>query len=255
MMNATNLKKQWLKEEAIAHIHGWDFSHLRGRYTEETDLPWDYEKIIRRYLKPTDHLLDIDTGGGEFLMSLHHFNHLISCTEAYPPNIKLCEETLLPLGVHFKAGTYDALPFDDESFDIIINRHGSSDSKELLRVLKPGGIYITEMVGENNDRELVELLLPGTPKPFHGLNLADQKIQFEASGFTVLEGQEAYRPITFFDVGALIWFARVIEWEFPEFSVSRCYDRLVMAQKILEENGSIDGSIHRYLIVASKKRI
>ena len=26
-------------EESIAHIHGWDFSHLDGRYTEEDDLP------------------------------------------------------------------------------------------------------------------------------------------------------------------------------------------------------------------------
>ena len=29
----------WKKEESVAHIHGWDFSHIEGRYTEETDLP------------------------------------------------------------------------------------------------------------------------------------------------------------------------------------------------------------------------
>ena len=27
----------WKKEESVAHIHGWDFSHIEGRYTEETD--------------------------------------------------------------------------------------------------------------------------------------------------------------------------------------------------------------------------
>ena len=35
----------WKKEESVAHIHGWDFSHIEGRYTEETDLPWNYQHI------------------------------------------------------------------------------------------------------------------------------------------------------------------------------------------------------------------
>ncbi len=38
----------------------------------------------------------------------------------------------------------------------------------MNRILKPGGIFITQQVGEDNDRELVELLLPGTPKTFPG---------------------------------------------------------------------------------------
>ena len=62
----------WKREESVAHIHGWDFSHIVGRYTEETDLPWNYQNIILDYLKPEMKLLDIDTGGGEFLLSLRH---------------------------------------------------------------------------------------------------------------------------------------------------------------------------------------
>ena len=53
----------WKREESVAHIHGWDFSHIEGRYTEETDLPWNYQNIILDYLKPEMKLLDIDTGG------------------------------------------------------------------------------------------------------------------------------------------------------------------------------------------------
>ena len=71
-MKETELINSLKKEESIAHIHGWDFSHIAGRYTEETDLPWDYQRIIFDYLKPEMKLLDIDTGGGEFLLSLHH---------------------------------------------------------------------------------------------------------------------------------------------------------------------------------------
>lgn len=71
-MTENELINAWNNEESIAHIHGWDFSHIADRYTEETDLPWDYQRIILDCLKPEMKLLDIDTGGGEFLRSLHH---------------------------------------------------------------------------------------------------------------------------------------------------------------------------------------
>ena len=51
-MNEHELINIWKKEELAAHIHGWNFSHIEGRYTEETDLPWDYRHIILDYLKP-----------------------------------------------------------------------------------------------------------------------------------------------------------------------------------------------------------
>ena len=48
-MNREKLKVQWKQEEAQAHIHGWDFSHIDGRYEEENDLPWNYELLVRKY--------------------------------------------------------------------------------------------------------------------------------------------------------------------------------------------------------------
>ena len=52
-MNRAELKSIWKKEEKTAYIKGWDFSHIHGRYEEENDLPWDYEKIVRQYLTDT----------------------------------------------------------------------------------------------------------------------------------------------------------------------------------------------------------
>lgn len=74
-MKNTDLKAVWKKEEEIAYIHGWDFSHIYGRYEEEMDLPWDYRKIIKQYLNDDMNILDYDTGGGEFLLSLGHPFH------------------------------------------------------------------------------------------------------------------------------------------------------------------------------------
>ena len=47
-------------------------------------------------------------------------------------------------------------------------------------------------------------------------------------------------------------FARIIEWEFPDFSVAKCFDRLVKVQEQLDRDGKIEGTIHRYLIAARK---
>jgi len=253
-MNANELIAFWREEENAAHIHGWDFSHIDGRYTEETDLPWNYRNTILHYLKPTMKILDVDTGGGEFLLSLGHPCANVSATEAYPPNVQLCKQTLLPMGIDFRAADGgNALPFEDATFDIVLNRHGDFNEHETYRVLKPGGIFITEQVGAENDRELVALLLPDAtelPFPEQYLHIASEKLK--AKGFEIIEEQECFRPIQFFDVGALVWFAHIIEWEFPDFSVDKCSERLINAQKLLNTNGCIEGQIHRFFLVARK---
>lgn len=89
-MNHAQLKAAWKREEAQAHIHGWDFSHIRGRYEEEHDLPWDYEALARSCLRADAMLLDYDTGGGEFLLSLGHPGAQTAATEGYPPPTSPC---------------------------------------------------------------------------------------------------------------------------------------------------------------------
>lgn len=84
-MHEARLKEAWLREENAAHMLGWDFSHLRGRYKEDTRLPWDYRTIVLAHLKSHTHLLDMGTGGGEFLLTLKYPHSLTTVTEAYPP--------------------------------------------------------------------------------------------------------------------------------------------------------------------------
>jgi hypothetical protein len=53
-------------------------------------------------------------------------------------------------------------------------------------------------------------------------------------------------------VGAFVWFAHIIEWEFPGFSVEKCFDKLLYMQRDVELIGKIEGTIHRFLLVARK---
>ena len=244
----------WKQEEQAAHMIGWDFSHIAGRYSEADGLPWDYRQTILKYLTPDMRILDIDTGGGEFLLSLGHPHALTAATEAYPPNVELCSHKLLPLGIDFRAADGKGpLPFPDAQFDMVIDRHGDFNAQEIARVLKPGALFITQQVGAQNDRELVALLLGDVPLPFPDQTLAITKERFMDAGFSILEEGEVFRPIRFYDVGALVWFARIIEWEFPGFSVDSCLDRLTKAHRQIQAQCCVEGSIHRFMLVAEKK--
>ena len=252
-MTTEELRMIWEKEESIAQIKGWDFSHIYGRYEEENSLPWDYKTIIHEMLLDDMKLLDYDTGGGEFLLSLRHPYENTAATEGYSPNVQLCREKLLPLGIDLReCADASHVLFDDNSFEIIINRHGDLDPSEIRRMLKPGGFFVTQQVGSENDRELVDAVLPGVEKSFPHNNLKEQREVFEKAGFDILMADEAFCPIRFFDVGAFVWFARIIEWEFPGFSIEKCFDRLLQLQRIIEKDGKIEGTTHRFLIVAQK---
>ena len=143
-MDRDALIAAWKTEEEIAHIHGWDFSPVEGRVVEAPP-PWDYREEILRHLKPEMRILDIDTGGGEFLLSLQH-------------------------------------------------PHKNTAAKE------------------------------------------------------------SFRPIRFYDVGALVWFARIIEWEFPGFNVDSCLDRLFAVHERLTQESAISGTAHCIFLEVRKQQ-
>lgn len=248
-----HFREIWLKEEKHA-FSGWDFSHLNGRWTD-SEPPWDYRREVLDGLAPEHRLLDMGTGGGEFLMTLGHPPAATAVTEGYPPNLALCRERLSPLGVDVRAvNEDDELPFEAEAFDRVISRHESFCADEVRRVLKPGGRFVTQQVGGKNDRELSLRLIEGFRPAFPDHDLAHNVRALSEAGFEILRAEEYFGPIRFYDTGALAFFARVIPWEFPEFSVERCWDRLMDVQREIEQRGFVEGTEHRFLIVARKMR-
>ncbi len=250
-MNEKELILKWKNEEKNASITGWDFSYIDGRYHEDTSFPWDYREVIKKHLLPDMKLFDIDTGGGEFLLSLNHPFKNCAASEGYEPNAQLCEKTLLPLGVDFRKGVASHLPFEDDSFDIVINRHGDFYPKEIKRVLKKNGLFITQQVGAENDRELVELLYgKSMPLPYPEQYLNKAKDKFSSAGFEILDEGECKKPIRFYDTSALVWFCKIIEWEFPSFSVESCVDGLFKAEEQIRKDGFVEAYTHRFFLVA-----
>ncbi|MCR6513426.1 class I SAM-dependent methyltransferase [Clostridium sp. LY3-2] len=250
-MNREELKNYLKKEEGLS-FKGWDFSHLENRWEEEK-LPWDYESILKSYLKDDFKLLDMGTGGGEFLLSLNHPYKNTSITENWEPNVKLCKEKLSPLGIGvFEVLRDDELPFEDDTFDLIINRHASFDLKEVYRILKAGGVFITQQVGGKNNEILSKRLTKGFRPKYSNNNLKNVLKKAEDNNFEVILGKEFYPYLRFKDLGALVYFAKIIEWEFPGFSVQNSFEELVKLNEEIEEKGFVYSLEHRYIVVLKK---
>ncbi len=251
-MTREELKIKWLQEERVELI-GWDFSYISNR-TESESLPWDYRETIKKYLSKKMYLLDLGTGGGEFLLELNHPYSLTAVTESYLPNLELCRRKLSKLGIDVQYGDYESLlPFNSETFDIVIDRHESYDLGEVYRVLKPGGYFITQQVGETNNLELAKFVLSkpdlvyATENEYHSELVKAKKL-----GFEIIRSEQAFPVTKYLDVGAFVYLAKIIEWEFTGFSVEKHFDKLLELQHLIECDGYFKTTEHRYLMVLLK---
>lgn len=252
-MSYSHLKELWKNEEENA-FKGWDFSHLENRWIEG-ELPWEYREILGKYLNSDYKLLDMGTGGGEFLLSLNHPYNNTSITEMWEPNVKLCREKLEPLGIEVKQIFNDSeLPFEDDTFDIIINRHESFDIGEVERVLKPNGIFITQQVGGKNNEILSKALIKNFKPLFPENTLRNRLKEIEKSLFKVLYAEEFFPYLRFKDIAAIVYFAKIIQWEFPDFSVDKCFKELCELNKEIKVKGYIESIEHRFIIVCRKQK-
>lgn len=90
---------------------------------------------LRKYRHKEEQTADMR--GGEFLLSLGHPYAKTAATEGWPPNAELCRRMPEPPGIRFRPFSSEAhMPFPDESFDIVISRHGSCHADEVYRLLK-----------------------------------------------------------------------------------------------------------------------
>ena len=250
-MDSEQLKADWEKEVQRSFT-GWDFSYLAERCAS-TPLPWEYRDWVNRWRTPTAMLLDMGTGGGEFLLSLGHPPECTCVTEGYAPNLQLCQEKLAPTGITVRdIASDEAIPYPDASFDLVINRHESFSPAEVRRVLRPGGHFVTQQVGGQNNLDLSRRLLPDYQPALPDHTLAVVAAKMGASGFSIIAAEESFPTVRYCDVGALVFMASILTWEFPGFSVDGCFDRLLTLQAEWEQTGVITGTEHRFLIAAQK---
>jgi SAM-dependent methyltransferase len=194
------------------------------------------------------------TGGGELLASLAPLPEETHAIESYPPNQVIARNKLTPLGVEVHPIEEEApLPFSSGIFDLVINRHDDFDPKEVFRVLKPGGVFITQQVGGLDNLGLNQVLEDKLSFPFTSWCLASALQGLYEAGFAIFHSDQAVRRCSFLDIGAVVYYLKAIPWQVEDFSPETHRNGLVLIHNIIEDRGKFVSTAHRFLIVAQKE--
>lgn len=248
---------EFLISEAEAHFSGWDFSYIDDR-EDQAPLRWSYVSEVLQRVRKSQVLLDMETGGGELLSRFAPFPPQTYSTEAYAPNVPIAKNRLEPLGVQVIQVDEDEspaqrLPFGYDFFDLVLNRHGYYWPPEVYRVTQPGGIFLTQQVGDRNDVGIRQLLgAPDAAPNIEWADLAEAASNLEQSGFRIIKQLEDLYPQRFYDVGAIVYQLKAIPWQIPDFSVERYFDRLKEIHAQIQRDGFVDVEEHRFFIIAEK---
>ena len=255
-----------LLEEALTHpVGGWDFSWLGDRM-ETKPLPWDFSNLVGGLASGSDTMLDLGTGGGEWLASLSHRPQVTVATESWHPNVAIARDRLAPLGIDVfeTEGCLDnddqgpegadgpRLPFEDHVFELVVARHEAFVAREVARIVAGRGHFATEQVGVDGHREFRELF--GVKVHSTDLSFLDLVTrQVEHAGMRVDEAGEATQQSTFHDVGALAWFLRMVPWAVPDFSIERYRGQLELLHEEMSRRGPLTVGLLGLHFVASKR--
>lgn len=220
---------------AAKPVDGWDFSELsEGLHVEP--IPWSFDQLCAEALDDAGSALDEGTGGGERLISLRDsWPDRMAATEGWDHNLPIARAALEPLGVSVvrydaAAGQEgrpnpEAIPFDDQGFDVVMNCHEAADPDEDFRVLRPGGRYLTQQVGRDDFPEAH--ILFGTPVPA-GSGAEQMAQRMRQAGLVIDRFDQWHGPSLFTDVATYVRYETLVPWDVPpDFSVDRYRDVLV----------------------------
>ena len=269
------LLQSW-RAEATAELEGWDFSVIADRHSEEQP-PWFYDRLARDVLTGATSALDMGTGGGEVLLGLGDaLPDDTVATEGWPPNIAVAQRNLNPRGIAvveydaesddstmpfptmpfptmpFPTMPFPTMPFPDGRFDVVLNRHEAYRADEVLRILKPGGSFLTQQV-DGRDFEETQRLFGGHTDYPH-ITLDNLRAEAEAAGFDIERAEEWSGRSRFTDVGALVHYFSLVPWEVPEdFGVDAYADVLLGLHRGGPEQGRpITFTMRRFYLLARR---
>jgi len=199
-------------------------------------------------------MLDLECGGGEMLAGLARLPACLVAAEGYRPNVAVAARRLRPRGAFVVATSTDrpALPFTDATFDLVTSRHPVIVWwEEIARVLRPGGTYLSQQVGPNSVRELSEFMMgPLPPGSAREPELA--RTNARSAGLQVEDLRYERLRMTFDDVGAVVYFLRLVVWIVPDFTVDRYRGRLRALHDQIQRDGPFVAHSTRFLIEATK---
>ena len=232
-------------EQVLACVQarrGWDFSSMRET---RQPVPWEYHDVVLRYLRPSDAVLDIGTGGGERLRDLAGAFGSGLGIDVDPAMVRFATENSAAPNLSFRACS-DRLESVPETFDVIISRHAPFDPGAVAAHLRPGGYFITQQVGERN-MACVKAALGQSPEP-----PAIQRQPFAASELRLLAFLEYDVEYVVRDIESLVFWLNALDLDHADVDGRHALASAVTLNQVLAGNVDKRGFVtneHRYLAV------
>ncbi len=156
-MKQLNSKKFYKR---VAKETGWHFSKLN--YEKEVISDFNYWETLQKIIDETKTVIDIGCGSAEKTIKLLTPKK-IYCIDVEKEMLKKAKQNLLQYPKKadrfefLKMNAFKKIDFPDESFDIAVSRHCGCNHKELYRILKKEGTFVSEDISKDDCQELKEM--------------------------------------------------------------------------------------------------
>jgi SAM-dependent methyltransferase len=245
----------------VGERRGWDFSAMR---TDRDPVPWEYEQVVRRYVGAEDRVLDTGTGGGErFLTLAPSFGSGVG-TDHDPEMVRVARENTPPGlrgKVRFELMADEALTLPPGSFDAVLNRHSAVFPESVARMLRPGGVFVTQQVGGRNTQSVMDAFgwssngarwaADNARRGWPAQDPASLAAAFAGAGCDVVASGEYDVPYFYRDVESLDFHLKAAP--FPEdFDPQRHWRPLAQLVAARTAPRGIETNEHRTLLVVRK---
>ena len=174
----------------VGKTNGWDFSKVK---VVSEGVTWDFNEEIKKRTSSSGILLDIGTGGGEnalqiapfvsFLVGIDRSAEMIETARA---NLKKADLS----NVSFSQMSAHTLKFPAECFGMVTSRHAPFCSREVADVLKKGGYFLTQQVGEEDKLTIKKAFNRGTSAEECGALQARYIRELKEAGFSDVQSFE-----------------------------------------------------------------
>ncbi|QGQ93885.1 class I SAM-dependent methyltransferase [Paenibacillus psychroresistens] len=239
--------------DKVGKLNGWDFSKLQVVSEGEQ---WDFYSEVTQRCKKSDLLLDIGTGGGEkllaftdsaiLLVGIDHTNGMIQTANA---NL----QKAMKQNVRFLLMDAEKIEFPSSFFNVVSCRHSSFYAKEVAKVLKKDGVFLTQQVSDNDKFNIKQAFGRGQQfRPEQGTLKEKYLSELAEAGFTDIQSfeydaTEYYK--TYEDLVFLLKYTPIVP-NFGEFD-----NDFRILQKFIEENQTEQGiqtNSKRFMIIAKR---
>ena len=144
---------------------GWNFSKINPQAEHLSS--YNYYKEVVANITPETIMLDVGCGSAEKTIRFFSLAKQVVAVDLEPEMLQKAQANFLKYysGDSKMARRFEFLqvnadgvmPFEDEYFDLVVSRHCGANMNEVYRVLKKGGVFISEDVSCDDCQELKNL--------------------------------------------------------------------------------------------------